>query len=588
MAISRVIKITNISSRYPKSIIKVSYGIIIAIFFVLVCWGIGQLYQQELVQHQQEINTKTISVDMLLKTTLSNVNLLKSQAEYLINQSQISISSVDAARISYWYTTGAYQGSYSFDYAPKNLFSDGQNFNLFALQDADIGTVGLFRRNKGINLQREVEMSLSLAPLLRPIYEQLPGKGSVHYTSLAGLAITYPATPPMTRETRIKTFQKTISQLIISGMPEANPGHKSYFTHPYQDISEKELIVTASSPVYQGDKYLGNVGIDFTLEALKYFVKQLGGNDTMVVAAEGQVLSYPSLQTQSMMPVHINHLIKNSVVRTKLLEILKTGNKGQVIIDGHVITYQRLDNAPWLIINITPVKALIENIFITKLSIILGCIVGVSTLLLISLQIISRVFELLNQSCAVTEQTNQKLQNTLIELEFLAYTDKLTGTWNRRYFEQVASAETNRVKRHNQPLSLLILDIDYFKSINDKYGHYTGDVVLCEVACLIKENIRTSDVLTRWGGEEFVILAPSTSIADATELAERLRLVVAGHTWKEVGNITVSFGVAQFQEHENLDICLKRADYALYQAKNSGRNTVMVAPNIVNQFACAD
>ena len=101
---------------------------------------------------------------------------------------------------------------------------------------------------------------------------------------------------------------------------------------------------------------------------------------------------------------------------------------------------------------------------------------------------------------------------------------------------------------------------------------------------MLKENIRTSDVLTRWGGEEFVILTPSTSMAEAYELAERLRLVIAKHSFPEVANITVSFGIAQFETAETLYNCFKRADDALYHAKKSGRNTVVAAPSIKSVY----
>jgi diguanylate cyclase (GGDEF)-like protein len=584
--LTNVTRTIKIASRYPKSIIKVSYGMMITVCVVLAGWGITQLYQQELVDQQQEIDVKALGVDAMLKTTLNNVDLLRSQAEYLLSKRQLVISNDDVARANYWFTTATHQNSYSFDYAPSKLFPGGKDFNLFALHDTDVKKVSpFFHRGKGVNFRREVEMSLSLAPLLRPIHQQLPTGGSVHYTSLAALGMTYPLTPPMTRKVRIDTFKKAINQEFISGTITKNHyNHKTYFTRPYQDNFGRGLMVTASSAVFHEDKHIGNVGIDVSLQALNRFVKKLGGKGTIILNSEGQVLSHPTLQSHVTSITSVQQLIKNVNIQTKLRTLLKTQKKGQISTDGYVITYQKLNNAGWIIVNIIPINAFLQDILIKQLPIILGVIVSMTGLLLISLKIMNGVFERSNQARIAAESANKKLQRALTELELLASTDKLTGAWNRRHFEQVVSAEINRFGRHCQELSLLILDIDYFKSINDNYGHHVGDIVLSKTSYLIKENIRESDILARWGGEEFVILAPSTSISKAVELAERLRLIIASQTFPECGNITVSFGVAQFQTSENLYKCLKRADDALYHAKNSGRNTVAAAPSIFGVY----
>ncbi|OKH52915.1 hypothetical protein NIES2101_12535 [Calothrix sp. HK-06] len=510
--ITNLKKARTIASRYPKSIVKVSYAIMIMVFISLAGLGIAQLYGQELEEKQQDINVKAVDVDALLKTTLNNAIVLRSQAEYLGNQGQS-------------------------------------------------------------------EMSLSLAPLLPTIYKQLPTEARIYYTSIAGtLDVIYPAIPPMTRKENVETFQKAIHQEFITSGIKNNPSRKAYFTNPYQDILGKKLIVTASSPVYQGNNHLGNIGIDFPLESLNRFVKKLGGRSAMILTSEGKVLSHPNLQPRYLKPAE--YFISDFSVRAKLLKLLKTGNKGQITINGYLITYQKLNNAPWMIVNITHRKILVKDIIKKQLPIILGVILGMTIVLLISLRIINQVFTQCQKARMVAELANEKLQKALTELERIASTDTLTGAWNRLYFEEIVSGEIERLLRHNQLLSLLILDIDHFKSINDNYGHPIGDCVLAGLAHLLKENIRTSDVLTRWGGEEFVILTPSTSIAEAYELAERLRLVIAKHSFPEVRNITASFGIAQFETAETLYSCFKRADDALYHAKKSGRNTVVAAPSI--------
>jgi diguanylate cyclase (GGDEF)-like protein/PAS domain S-box-containing protein len=160
----------------------------------------------------------------------------------------------------------------------------------------------------------------------------------------------------------------------------------------------------------------------------------------------------------------------------------------------------------------------------------------------------------------------------------LAITDELTGLYNRRGFFELGRREVERAVRFGHPLSLLILDIDHFKTINDTYGHPAGDRVLQTLARRCLANIREIDLLGRYGGEEFVILLPESSLANASQVAERLRKVIAGEPFaSQAGSleITISLGVASVGEGEgDLADLIARADRALYLAKRSGRNRV--------------
>jgi len=167
-----------------------------------------------------------------------------------------------------------------------------------------------------------------------------------------------------------------------------------------------------------------------------------------------------------------------------------------------------------------------------------------------------------------------KLKVMISELDQLASTDKLTGAWNRRRFEETVETEIDRLRRYGQPLSLMILDVDHFKKINDDYGHPIGDQVLVDLSNTIRSSLRASDSLTRWGGEEFVILCPNTTASIVSKLAERLRKKIATVNFKEVGCITVSFGVAECGPSETWEQWLRRADEALYLAKSGGRDQV--------------
>ncbi|MBU3937512.1 MAG: diguanylate cyclase, partial [Proteobacteria bacterium] len=162
------------------------------------------------------------------------------------------------------------------------------------------------------------------------------------------------------------------------------------------------------------------------------------------------------------------------------------------------------------------------------------------------------------------------------DLERLATTDALTGLSNRHRFNELLQQEVDRAKRYNTPLSLIMFDLDHFKKINDTYGHAVGDQVLQAVAKVIRENVRTSDWVGRWGGEEFLVLCPEATEKDVLVIAEKLRETVEKHIFETVKTITVSCGVTCFKPHDSVDAFVSRADEGLYRAKDKGRNIVEI------------
>ncbi|MEE9516443.1 MAG: GGDEF domain-containing protein [Candidatus Adiutricales bacterium] len=163
------------------------------------------------------------------------------------------------------------------------------------------------------------------------------------------------------------------------------------------------------------------------------------------------------------------------------------------------------------------------------------------------------------------------------ELKRLATTDNLTGAHNRRQFRETIWHEINRVVRYGEALTLVAFDIDHFKAVNDTFGHIRGDEVLKKIAEIVRDNIRTTDIFARTGGEEFALIAPSTDPASASEIAERLRETINSHSFDSIGTVTVSFGVAGFKKGDNINTFIDRADKALYNAKELGRNSVEIA-----------
>ncbi len=174
----------------------------------------------------------------------------------------------------------------------------------------------------------------------------------------------------------------------------------------------------------------------------------------------------------------------------------------------------------------------------------------------------------------------QSYRNALeISAQFqeLAMRDPLTKLANRRNAAAVLKQEKARVIRNNEPLSVLLCDLDHFKAVNDKFGHNGGDMVLVELSALFTQHVREQDCVARWGGEEFLIILPQTSAEHASIIAEKIRSNVEQHTVNfssQQINVTISIGISQLSEDQNIDELINTADKCLYQAKTLGRNRV--------------
>ena len=173
-----------------------------------------------------------------------------------------------------------------------------------------------------------------------------------------------------------------------------------------------------------------------------------------------------------------------------------------------------------------------------------------------------------------------KMKYQYTEKEFMSVLDGLTGLYNRRQFELGLEQEFNRTKRHPADFSLAILDIDFFKKVNDTFGHQYGDYVLKTVADIMKSSFRKTDLLYRYGGEELIVIMPETNIENANIPVQRLRRAVEEYNYDYNGvktKVTVSIGLTKnYNEFSSAAELLKSADESLYKAKESGRNRVVV------------
>jgi two-component system cell cycle response regulator len=199
-------------------------------------------------------------------------------------------------------------------------------------------------------------------------------------------------------------------------------------------------------------------------------------------------------------------------------------------------------------------------------------------------ELIARIYAALRTKRLQDElrRKNDEMKDMLTKVEVLSVTDALTGLFNRRRFEGDLESEFNKADRYKMPLSCIMIDIDHFKAVNDTYGHAVGDTVIKDIGRIIQEKTRNVDTACRWGGDEFIILAPMTTKSNAIPPARRILQTVSDHAFAGINDkkVTVSIGIADLSGPavDTAAKLIQEADMALYEAKKNGRNRIELAP----------
>ena len=219
-------------------------------------------------------------------------------------------------------------------------------------------------------------------------------------------------------------------------------------------------------------------------------------------------------------------------------------------------------------------------------------VMGIVDTLMRSTREMRQANKVLEERLALSKNEIGNLQQSLEAIRAESLTDPLTGLGNRKYFDRMIDMAVQNAFANNEPLSLLMFDIDHFKSFNDSYGHLTGDQVLRLVAMSLKQTIKGQDITARYGGEEFVVLLPNTALRQALTVADHIRRAVMAKELKKkstgeiLGRVTMSVGVSMLKQGDDTDTLIERADACLYAAKRNGRNRVIceVDPEYGTEF----
>lgn len=235
----------------------------------------------------------------------------------------------------------------------------------------------------------------------------------------------------------------------------------------------------------------------------------------------------------------------------------------------------------WLILSILivfivyrDIRYKINTIVENSREIAMGDVDFEKRLCIVSYDELGQIIKSINIFINKLHKSHEELSAAKKELEGLYVTDRLTNVYNRVKIDEIIEIELKK-KRYVHTFSIILIDIDYFKLVNDTYGHLIGDAILKEFAAILKENVRNTDYVGRWGGEEFMIISPQTDQSGALSLAEHLKSKIAEFHFTTIGKKTASFGIATCTEEDDIQSLIDNADKALYRAKENGRNQVV-------------
>ncbi len=328
---------------------------------------------------------------------------------------------------------------------------------------------------------------------------------------------------------------------------------KSYMQHEFIQKNYPEINIVPLENELNGLKRVSSGELDASISSLLSFSKHMRENDFVNLKISGKSLKDDELRVgivrskEPLVPI-LNKLI-NNISEKQYVEIYRKWNK---------VEFERNKDYSWLW----------QAFLITSF---------------IMLFFLERYLSLRKLSNRLRGQRNHldklrvELEQRNQQLEYLSIHDELTKLKNRKAINEQLKAETKEVKRYHKLLSMILIDIDDFKKFNDLYGHQFGDEVLVGVASVLANTVRETDFLGRWGGEEFIVICPSTDVKQAEELAQRIVKALSAKALNKDQFVTCSFGVSQFESGETIDRWFERTDLALYKAKELGKNLICLS-----------
>ncbi len=468
-------------------------------------------------------------------------------------------------------------GSDYFDYEKtkdSNLFKyikydpKTNSFNLDAIKGTEYQTkngnlTGLGDIPKAGIHKDELNLSLRLNKQFSDIYSKLPDIAWIYFSGDSGFINLYPWVSSSEFSYRTEIKKEKFYSVVT---PKNNPLRQSAWTPIYLDQAGKGLMVTISSPVYKKDTFMGVVSIDITNDYMSTILNS--EYESYIIDSQDNVIANSRNLTFYDKVPEFKKVINSPKSYIQELKDLKTGSIQRV--GSYYIYTSEFHNAPWKMIYRIPVWYMSGKAFIFTLPIIIICILLLLTLFEVERR---KTTEVMLKNSVDDLNSYQKL------LENAARYDFLTSSVNRRGLQFIFDKSFETKTMDNCAISFIMADIDFFKKFNDSYGHAAGDKVLVEIANIMQKNIKESDVVCRWGGEEFVIMLFDRTCVETMKIAEKIRKQIENFVipWENSTELkaTMTFGVAAHEAGKPLQEGVSNADSAMYYGKQHGRNCVV-------------
>jgi diguanylate cyclase (GGDEF)-like protein len=364
-----------------------------------------------------------------------------------------------------------------------------------------------------------------------------------------------------------ETNRPVRSDLVSSDVQISTDG-KARYQFVFDPASQKPIYY-ASYPIRRdGGPVIGTIVLRKTLTAFEADLKSFH-HPYFFVDADGTVMltNQPQMLARSLWPLSAD---KTSVGTPPLKQEVVDATWTTVDGERQFVRRRNAGVSDWSLI-----------ILMANAEVFASRVVGIIITLLVTMMTLIYLFGR-ERRVHDSIQTEKRLglQDLAREMEFRAVTDPLTGLFNRLKFDQALAMEILRSERYQTGFSLILFDIDHFKYVNDVHGHQIGDSVLVQISRIVADQVRVTDLLARWGGEEFVILATGSNQQMAQQASEKLRIAIGQSVFPGVGAVTCSFGITEYIEGDTAETLIARSDSALYRAKKKGRNRVEVAAPI--------
>lgn len=427
------------------------------------------------------------------------------------------------------------------------------------------------------DLLPEVAMAQQLNRHFAKVSQDIPEATAIYYTSARQFCNIYSLQGP---KPDCSTPEHWQAAHIQQGQPNNNPQRLTYWSPVHTSADGKQKLVTVSTPLYAGNHFLGLISLDIAIPTLQQLLHPATLQQTQVLLvdqSERLLASIPPSTAQHAEQPDLQSALPSGLQEHALRLQDLPANELQRL--GWYYLYRApLQGTAWQIYYLCPLYGVLWSALQLAAPLL---VVGI--LLLLVLQ------ENRNRKQSQHEQQQliSQLQLHQLNLERESKTDPLTHLYNRRGMQEIMEKEITRCKRYRRPCSLILFDIDFFKLINDRYGHDGGDHCLITLAQSLRQQLRTEDAMGRWGGEEFLILLPETTQQQALQVADKLRQSVAQtplHYRQHKIPVSITAGVVEYDLHSDLDGCIEKADKALYQGKQAGRNRCIAAVQLVSEW----